>query len=109
MPIKKPVNRAFVVTHSHISVQKRSHPQILSSSVRNKIFEDRSRGIVCYKDDTGEITCEGYDEGPRRPTSNYHLSDAEIIDLLVQIFEGGELKVDAGGKGLNLNGFNTFC
>ncbi|KAH7866035.1 hypothetical protein Vadar_014595 [Vaccinium darrowii] len=107
MPIKKPVNRVFMVTHSHISVKKISHLQILSSSVRNKIFEDRSRGIVCYKDDTGEITCEGYDEGPR-PASNYHLSDAEIIDLLVQIFEGGELKVDAGGKGLNLNG-NTFC
>lgn len=39
----------------------------------------------------------------------FEYSDAEIIDLLVQIFEEGELKVDAGGKGLNLTGFNTFC
>lgn len=30
-----------------------------------QIFEDRSAGIVCYRDENGEITCEGYDEGPR--------------------------------------------
>lgn len=29
------------------------------------IFEDRSAGIVCYKDENGEIICEDYDEGPR--------------------------------------------
>lgn len=30
-----------------------------------QVFEDRSAGIVCYKDENGDITCEGYDEGPR--------------------------------------------
>ncbi|KAJ8557766.1 hypothetical protein K7X08_004532 [Anisodus acutangulus] len=29
------------------------------------VFEDRSAGIVCYRDEKGEIICEGYDEGPR--------------------------------------------
>lgn len=30
-----------------------------------QVFEDRSNGIICYKDDRGEIICEGFDEGPR--------------------------------------------
>ncbi|KAL6861885.1 hypothetical protein ACP4OV_017585 [Aristida adscensionis] len=30
-----------------------------------KVFEDQMRGIVCYRDDKGEMICEGYDEGPR--------------------------------------------
>ncbi|KAL6585241.1 hypothetical protein OROMI_004530 [Orobanche minor] len=54
---------------------------------KNKIYEDRSAGIVCYKDKNGEITCEGCDEGPR---FHHHISrsssssrrDVEIIDLL---------------------------
>jgi len=29
------------------------------------VFEDQVRGIVCYRDDDGELVCEGYDEGPR--------------------------------------------
>lgn len=29
------------------------------------MFEDQVRGIVCYRDDKGELVCEGYDEGPR--------------------------------------------
>lgn len=29
------------------------------------MFEDKSNGIVCYKDENGELICEGYDEGPR--------------------------------------------
>lgn len=52
-----------------------------------KVFEDKSNGIVCYKDENGELICEGYDEGPRfsqqisRFTCNSS-GDAEIIDLL---------------------------
>ncbi|KAH6790035.1 LL-diaminopimelate aminotransferase [Perilla frutescens var. frutescens] len=52
-----------------------------------KVFEDKSNGIVGYKDENGEIICEGYDEGPRfsqqisRFTCNSS-GDAEIIDLL---------------------------
>lgn len=30
-----------------------------------KVFEDQLRGIVCYRDEDGEMVCEGYDEGPR--------------------------------------------
>lgn len=30
-----------------------------------QVFEDRSEGIICYRDDSGEIICEGIDEGPR--------------------------------------------
>lgn len=38
-----------------------------------QIYEDKSQGIICYEDESGEIICEGYDEGPRyqripRPT-----------------------------------------
>ncbi|KAG2662075.1 hypothetical protein PVAP13_1KG526300, partial [Panicum virgatum] len=29
------------------------------------VFEDQVRGVVCYRDDRGEMVCEGYDEGPR--------------------------------------------
>jgi len=29
------------------------------------VFEDQLRGIVCYRDENGEMICEGYDEGPR--------------------------------------------
>ncbi|PIN21251.1 hypothetical protein CDL12_06041 [Handroanthus impetiginosus] len=53
---------------------------------KNKVFEDRSVGIVCYKDENGEITCEGYDEGPRlyHQLSRfcYNTRDAEIIEIL---------------------------
>lgn len=30
-----------------------------------QVFEDQLRGIVCYRDENGEMICEGYDEGPR--------------------------------------------
>ena len=30
-----------------------------------QVFEDQVRGVVCYRDDRGEMVCEGYDEGPR--------------------------------------------
>ncbi|KAI3711941.1 hypothetical protein L1987_70490 [Smallanthus sonchifolius] len=36
-----------------------------SEEEEENVFEDEHRGIVCYLDDQGEITCEGYDEGPR--------------------------------------------
>uniref|UniRef100_I1KHJ2 Uncharacterized protein n=1 Tax=Glycine max TaxID=3847 RepID=I1KHJ2_SOYBN len=37
----------------------------ITSSIKNKIYEDQSQGIICYEDESGEIICEGYDEGPR--------------------------------------------
>jgi hypothetical protein len=30
-----------------------------------QVFEDQVRGVVCYRDDSGEVICEGFDEGPR--------------------------------------------
>lgn len=31
-----------------------------------QVFEDRSNGVICYRDEGGEIICEGYDdEQPR--------------------------------------------
>uniref|UniRef100_A0ACD6ADE6 Uncharacterized protein n=1 Tax=Avena sativa TaxID=4498 RepID=A0ACD6ADE6_AVESA len=36
-----------------------------AAQASNKVFEDQVRGIVCYRDDDGELVCEGYDEGPR--------------------------------------------
>lgn len=29
-----------------------------------KVYQDASRGIVCYRNEYGELVCEGYDEGP---------------------------------------------
>ncbi|XP_074586640.1 uncharacterized protein LOC141842329 [Curcuma longa] len=30
-----------------------------------KVFEDQDMGVICFRDDKGEIVCEGFDEGPR--------------------------------------------
>ncbi|XP_041995456.1 uncharacterized protein LOC121745565 [Salvia splendens] len=74
------------------------------ASTKNKIFEDRSAGIVCYRDENGEITCEGYDEGPRFHQNisrfNHNQRDVEIIELLqrcwLQVAE--ESHQDNGGE-----------
>ncbi|CAD6242057.1 unnamed protein product [Miscanthus lutarioriparius] len=44
-----------------------SHEHPSSSSARSikTVFEDQVRGVVCYRDDGGEVICEGFDEGPR--------------------------------------------
>ncbi|GKC28949.1 hypothetical protein Tco_1036243, partial [Tanacetum coccineum] len=60
----------------------------VGSSIKiQKVFEDKSRGIVCYIDDKGEITCEGFDEGPRlhqgvSTFSCYQRVNQDIVDLL---------------------------
>ncbi|WMV57397.1 hypothetical protein MTR67_050782 [Solanum verrucosum] len=61
--------------------------QIKSTSKNGlKVFEDTSTGVVCYRDEYGEITCEGYDEGPRfchqPPKSPSKSRDEEIVELL---------------------------
>ncbi|KAK4427445.1 hypothetical protein Salat_1513400 [Sesamum alatum] len=100
------------------------HLQIKSSDHhKTKVFEDRSAGIVCYKDENGEITCEGYDEGPRfhhqisRFTCNSR--DVEIIDMLqrcwLHVGDENDLSSSAADKGVaehkdfNCNGINNFC
>uniref|UniRef100_A0A0D9WMV0 Uncharacterized protein n=1 Tax=Leersia perrieri TaxID=77586 RepID=A0A0D9WMV0_9ORYZ len=43
-----------------------SHSKLsFAGTAKKKVFEDQLRGIVCYRDDKGELVCEGYDEGPR--------------------------------------------
>ncbi|XP_020586181.1 uncharacterized protein LOC110028605 [Phalaenopsis equestris] len=34
-------------------------------SLEKQVFEDREIGVICYRDEKGELVCEGYDEGPR--------------------------------------------
>ncbi|KAK6914624.1 hypothetical protein RJ641_019741, partial [Dillenia turbinata] len=89
-----------------------------SSSSSSSVFEDTSSGIICYRDENGEIVCEGYDEGPRfhqkiLPTScNPNSKEAEIIALLQKNwyiliegieFENGRKVLAPEGFDLNLN------
>ncbi|KAI3455675.1 hypothetical protein Pfo_012338 [Paulownia fortunei] len=111
-------SRLVMCANNHISVNLK----IRSSDHKNKVFEDRSAGIVCYKDENGEITCEGYDEGPRfhqqipRCTCNSS-REVEIIDLLqrcwLHVADENEFnsadKGVAGQKDFNCNGFNKLC
>ncbi|CAA0829482.1 Unknown protein [Striga hermonthica] len=101
-------SRFFMCAKNGISV----NPQIKLSDhghKKNKIFEDRSAGIVCYRDENGEITCEGYDEGPRfhQQISLCSCSpsrDLEIIELLqrcwVQVGVESEFTSTADHKGV---------
>ncbi|XP_027126187.1 uncharacterized protein [Coffea arabica] len=89
---RKPASIVMMSAENHISVNSTGSsisttPFPIRSPTRNKVFEDPSNGIVCYREENGEITCEGIDEGPRL----HHLSsrftainqrEAEIIDLL---------------------------
>ncbi|XP_055820249.1 uncharacterized protein LOC129889114 [Solanum dulcamara] len=95
--IRLPLHRQVVfasVDHDNISNNISSStttiispPQIKSTS-KNKltVFEDKSTGIVCYRDENGEIICEGYDEGPRfyhqLPKSPSKSRDEEIVELI---------------------------
>jgi len=42
-----------------------SHLSLTPATDNKKAFEDQLRGILCYRDENGEMICEGYDEGPR--------------------------------------------
>ncbi|KAI3789874.1 hypothetical protein L2E82_02678 [Cichorium intybus] len=103
----------FLIHHAPTSVKKTSKRILMlakrdssssslipvGSSIKiQKVFEDKSRGIVCYLDDKGEITCEGYDEGPRHQGvsrfSCYQRGEQDIVDLLnrtlLQVVDGGK-------------------
>lgn len=45
------------------------------------VFEDM--GIICYKDEKGEMVCEGYDEGPRY--SRQELEEEEKHEKYIQL------------------------
>ncbi|KAH7546995.1 uncharacterized protein LOC107434348 [Ziziphus jujuba] len=120
--IVKPFRKVLRLKNSQFSVKKTSSAIKIRSSFREKVFEDRSEGIICYRDDSGEIVCEGIDEGPRyhqqfpRTSSSSHSRDAEILDILQQrwlnFFNGTELnpadKSVAVQKDINCNGFNSL-
>ncbi|KAK5826155.1 uncharacterized protein LOC108473178 [Gossypium arboreum] len=84
-PVIKHADDIFMLKHNHDPGKKSSTFQMRSFS-KNTVFEDQSEGVICYRDENGEIVCEGYDEGPRFPRQipgkSYHLRDAEILDIL---------------------------
>ncbi|CAA3008672.1 Hypothetical predicted protein [Olea europaea subsp. europaea] len=116
---RRPGNRLLMCANNQIRINSKLLQ--IRSSIRNKVFEDLSSGIVCYKDDNGEITCEGYDEGPRYLQKSTKITcdsrDVEIVDLFhrcwLQAADDNEPKTADKGvsehKGLNCNGFNTLC
>ncbi|KAK9131545.1 hypothetical protein Sjap_012032 [Stephania japonica] len=63
---QKRQNKILMVYNSQDHTRRISSSALLiKSSIENKIFEDQASGIICYKNESGEIICEGYDEGPR--------------------------------------------
>ncbi|KAI5679508.1 hypothetical protein M9H77_00735 [Catharanthus roseus] len=85
---RKPLSIVVMSADSKISVNRTPFQiKLPSSSTTNQVvFEDQTRGIVCYRDENGEITCEGFDEGPRfqHRISRFALNprDADFINLL---------------------------
>ncbi|XP_057454997.1 uncharacterized protein LOC130746397 isoform X2 [Lotus japonicus] len=117
----KYANKEFMSKRSDVSQKKTPvGPVVLrtTASIKNKVYEDQSKGIICYRDKSGEIICEGYDEGPNyqrisRPI--YHRSDAEIMNLLpkqswLQIVKAEEIDFKVEGVPLleDLSWFNSF-
>ncbi|PRQ51740.1 hypothetical protein RchiOBHm_Chr2g0147821 [Rosa chinensis] len=122
-PAIKPFSSVLRLKHtSQVTVLKKRTSAVLKirSCFREEVFEDRSNGIICYKDARGEIICEGYDEGPRYHHQNQRIvnqsRDAEILDLLQQrwfnfMTDTELVKAEKGGvlqEGINCNGFNTL-
>ncbi|OAY53275.1 uncharacterized protein LOC110613498 [Manihot esculenta] len=120
-PFIKPRSKAKMFKHTQLPLKKSPSLQV-RSSFKDKVFENQSEGIICYRDEiSGEIICEGLDEGPRfhqhLPRTAYPSRDAEIINLLqqrlLQVVNGGELKkadngVAAVQEDFKWNGFNKF-
>ncbi|KAG6575412.1 hypothetical protein SDJN03_26051, partial [Cucurbita argyrosperma subsp. sororia] len=118
----KPISRIWMLKPTKFPLKK-SLPLQIRSSIKNKVFEDQSEGVICYTDENGEIVCEGYDEGPRfhpnLPEKGNHQRETEIIDLLLKQSwihlgrGGGELSQADKGVAVqndsNVNGFNSFC
>ncbi|PPE00402.1 hypothetical protein GOBAR_DD02577 [Gossypium barbadense] len=87
-PVIKHANDIFMLKHNHVPGKKSSTFQMRSLS-NNTVFEDQSQGVICYRDENGEIVCEGH----IRIAVNSVLQveafwqcsetrDAEILDLL---------------------------
>ncbi|XP_004980535.1 uncharacterized protein LOC101765926 [Setaria italica] len=65
------IGRAHGLRQTLIRFQAPAHGSSSSSNLSftvvtdKKVYEDQLRGIICYRDENGEMICEGYDEGPR--------------------------------------------
>uniref|UniRef100_A0A7N0RIJ4 Uncharacterized protein n=1 Tax=Kalanchoe fedtschenkoi TaxID=63787 RepID=A0A7N0RIJ4_KALFE len=76
-------------------------PQVAEDRVRitpcftNKVYEDRARGIVCYRDGNGEVVCEGLDEGPR-PAAPCPARDQEVD--VIELLERSWLRLETGTR-----------
>ncbi|XP_072979695.1 uncharacterized protein [Typha angustifolia] len=62
--IRRRITRATMLQNSSRQVTRASIPLRKFPTVK-KVFEDQTMGIACYRDESGELVCEGYDEGPR--------------------------------------------
>ncbi|KAJ7519818.1 hypothetical protein O6H91_20G057100 [Diphasiastrum complanatum] len=57
--------------HASLFNQQSSFPEA-NALYGLTIFRDEAKGIICYRTPTGEITCEGIDEGPHfHPPTQY--------------------------------------
>ncbi|KAH7683655.1 hypothetical protein IHE45_05G197300 [Dioscorea alata] len=79
-----------LMLHKDHGKQQSKHTNLLStkSSISIKVYEDQEEGIVCYRDEKGEIVCEGHDEGPRFSQKNLQTScygrEVKSFDFLHQ-------------------------
>ncbi|XP_020416661.1 uncharacterized protein LOC18784417 isoform X3 [Prunus persica] len=95
-PAIRPFSRVLRLKHCQVSVKIKSSTLKIRCSLREEVFEDRSNGIICYKDDRGEIICEGFDEGPRyyhqqNPRTGCQPSSAETLRSLIYFNNKGGL------------------
>ncbi|XP_010542355.1 PREDICTED: uncharacterized protein LOC104815599 isoform X2 [Tarenaya hassleriana] len=109
--VPTPVRRrsTSMFQQSQLQVKKAAvpHPQPVRFSPKNKVFEDLAQGVVCYRDENGEIICEGYDEGPRcLPQSSRtacYSSYQELIDA-----GKNHRQMSAPQQGLMMMKWNSF-
>ncbi|XP_056845144.1 uncharacterized protein LOC130496755 [Raphanus sativus] len=88
-------------SHVQVKVKQVTVPQPIRYSTKNTVYEDPVQGIICYTDDSGEVICEGYDEGPRCPPESPIVTsyprEVEILDLLQRSYQ--EMRVAEKGDG----------
>ncbi|PKU67277.1 uncharacterized protein LOC110103786 [Dendrobium catenatum] len=87
--------RTTVICNCNLKIEaSSSHGERFS--LGKQVFEDREIGVKCYRDEKGELVCEGYDEGPRftvRPSECIELQrQARRYNLLRRRLNGSEFK-----------------
>ncbi|XP_044379559.1 uncharacterized protein [Triticum aestivum] len=65
VPRRKICARASMDGCSSSESRRRASSSVSFTCKVNKVYEDKNMGILCYTDETGELLCEGLDEGPR--------------------------------------------